>query len=60
MNQVRWSNALEVDDDERPILIVMAMTVSKDSHFALTVSADNLIGKYDLVSEKMFGCSSIT
>jgi hypothetical protein len=27
---------------------VMAMRVSKMNHFALTVSADNLIGRYDL------------
>lgn len=26
----------------------MAMAVSKDSQLALTVSADNLIGRYDL------------
>jgi len=38
----------------------MAMTVSKDFRFALTVSADNLIGKYDLVSEKIFTYLSIT
>jgi hypothetical protein len=29
--------------------LVMAMAVSRDSTFALTVSADNLIGKYDLM-----------
>ncbi|KAI6108321.1 WD40-repeat-containing domain protein [Pisolithus sp. B1] len=29
---------------------VMAMAVARDGSFALTVSADNLVGKYDLVS----------
>ncbi|KAL4064499.1 WD40-repeat-containing domain protein [Scleroderma yunnanense] len=31
---------------------VMAMVVSKDSRFALTVSADHLVGKYDLTCGK--------
>ncbi|KIM67180.1 hypothetical protein SCLCIDRAFT_1210681 [Scleroderma citrinum Foug A] len=38
-----WRSKLHVES-------VMAMSVSKDSRFALTVSADNLIGKYDLTS----------
>lgn len=63
-----WRSKLHVesgslDSTRRPydqFLIVMAMSVSKDSRLALTVSADNLIGKYDLVSEKLFTYLSIT
>ncbi|KAH7884546.1 WD40-repeat-containing domain protein [Phlebopus sp. FC_14] len=41
--EVIWRSRLHVES-------VMAMVVSKDSNFALTVSADHLVGKYDLVS----------
>ncbi|KAI6004339.1 WD40-repeat-containing domain protein [Pisolithus marmoratus] len=40
--EVVWRSKLHVES-------VMAMAVTKDASFALTVSADNLIGKYDLV-----------
>ncbi|KAN0092896.1 WD40-repeat-containing domain protein [Tylopilus felleus] len=38
---VIWKNRLHVES-------VMAMAVSKDCSFALTVSADHLVGRYDL------------
>ncbi|KAF8551384.1 WD40 repeat-like protein [Imleria badia] len=42
--EVIWKNRLHVES-------VMAMAVSKDCSFALTVSADHLVGRYDLVLE---------
>ncbi len=36
---------------------VMAMRVSKMNHFALTVSADSLIGRYDLKARHVTPCS---
>ncbi|KAI6154710.1 WD40-repeat-containing domain protein [Pisolithus tinctorius] len=41
--EIMWRSKLHVES-------VMAMVVAKDNSFALTVSADNLIGKYDLTS----------
>lgn len=35
--------------DTHSELLVMAMVVSRDSSLALTVSADHLLGRYDLV-----------
>ncbi|KAF7327568.1 WD40 repeat-containing protein [Mycena kentingensis (nom. inval.)] len=42
---VIWRHKLHVES-------IMAMRVSRDNSFALTVSADNLVGKYDLSSTK--------
>ncbi|KAI9568290.1 WD40-repeat-containing domain protein [Boletus coccyginus] len=40
--EVVWKSRLHVES-------VMAMTVSKDCSFALTVSADHIVGRYELV-----------
>ncbi|KAG0709338.1 WD-40 repeat-containing protein [Suillus ampliporus] len=43
--EVLWKSKLHVES-------VMAMTVSLDCTFALTVSADHLVGRYDLMAGK--------
>ncbi|EGN98932.1 hypothetical protein SERLA73DRAFT_168506 [Serpula lacrymans var. lacrymans S7.3] len=48
--QVAWSSTLHVES-------VMAMAVSRACTFALTVSADHLVGRYDLISAGLPGVS---